>query len=108
MKYEVVLADRADRQLTEISEWHARHAPDIAARWFNGFVEAVISLEENPDRFGLAHESAEFPTEIREMLYGVGRRKTHRAIFTIRPDKVVVHAIRHLSQRDLTPDDLVN
>jgi len=41
-----------------------------------------------------------------ELHYGVGRKKTHRAIFAIRSHRVVIYAIRHLAQDDLTADDL--
>ena len=42
--------------------------------------------------------------ELRQLLYG--RRRTYRALFTIREHDVVVLSIRHSAQRDLTPDDL--
>jgi hypothetical protein len=46
------------------------------------------------------------PIEIRELAYGLGRKPTHRALFAIRPDAVIVYAIRHTAQADVTPDDL--
>ena len=46
------------------------------------------------------------PFEIRQLVYGLGRKRTHRAIFTIRPDQVVVLTIRHLAQSDLGSEDL--
>lgn len=54
----------------------------------------------------LAREKDAFPIEIRELRYGLGRRPTHRAVFAIRPNVVVIYAIQHLAQRDLTLDDL--
>jgi hypothetical protein len=43
--------------------------------------------------------------EIRELHYGLGHRSTHRAVFAMRNDEVIVYTVRHLAQRDLTPDD---
>lgn len=42
---------------------------------------------------------------IRQLLYGVSRRKTHRAVFEIRAGEVIIHAIRHLAQDELLPDE---
>jgi hypothetical protein len=39
-------------------------------------------------------------------LYGLHTKPTHRAVFEIRGQHVVIHGIRHLSRRDLTPEDL--
>jgi hypothetical protein len=64
------------------------------------------SLEENPQRYGFAHESDLFPFEIREVLYGSGRKRTHRALFRISGNRVEVLVIRHVSQRDVEPEDL--
>jgi plasmid stabilization system protein ParE len=106
MKYEVFLTDRALQDLDAAFEWYKANAPEVAGRWYNGFLDALQSLEENPALHALARENHLFPVEVRNLLYGVGRRKTHRAIFVIRPDKVVVEAIRHFSQRDIIPEDL--
>ena len=106
MTYRLLLTDRAFEQLEAACRWYEQNAPHVAARWFNGFVDSLDALRNNPERYGLARESAEFPFELRELLYGVGRRRTHRALFAIRPQSVVVFAIRHVSQQDITPDDL--
>lgn len=73
-------------------------------RWFNGFCKAILSLRANSWRCGLTRESARFPYELRQLLYG--RKRSHRAVFTIRGDTVLVLTIRHTAQQDLEPDDL--
>ena len=106
MSLEVVLTRHAEQQLYEATAWYQQEAPQFADAWFNGFVAAIAALEEFPLRCGLAPESESFPFELRQLLYGLGRRYTHRALFVVHPHRVVVHAIRHLSQRELTADDL--
>ena len=106
MKYDVVLTNKAKRQLDDACAWYAARDAEVADAWYDGFVEALISLESNPQRHGLARENDAFPVELRQISYGSGRKKTHRAVFVVRPGKVVVHLIRHLAQRDITPDDL--
>lgn len=108
MTLPVHLHERAERALEADYLWWAEHrSRDQAARWFNGFIEALQSLGDNPLRHALAPESHLFPHEVRQLNYGLGAAPTHRALFTIRPDKIYVFLIRHLSRDSVTPDDLV-
>ncbi|MBI1899865.1 MAG: type II toxin-antitoxin system RelE/ParE family toxin [Planctomycetia bacterium] len=104
MSFRVRVTARATRELNAAADWIARSAPRTAERWFNGFVRAIYSLRNRPRRCGLARENGRFPYELRQLLYGKGRR--YRALFTIKGDAVVIVTIRHSSQRDLEPDDL--
>jgi hypothetical protein len=54
----------------------------------------------------VAAENGCFPYQIRELHFGLGARPTHRAVFTIRPDIVLVLTIRHAAQSDLAAEDL--
>ena len=103
----VVLTDRAHADLEAAYAWWAENRSETqAANWYNAFADAIESLANNPQRCGVSRENDEFPIVIRDLLFGVGHRRTHRAVFTIRPDLVLVIAIRHLAQRDLSPDEL--
>ncbi len=106
MTHTLVLTDRAFEQLDAGYDWYRQNAPQVAADWFNGWSDALDDLTHEPERFPLAHESHLFPFPLHQMLYGVGKRKTHRALFVVRPETVVVLSIRHVSQRDVTPDEL--
>jgi hypothetical protein len=92
-------------QLKLASNWYAKKSGSVALaeRWQDGFLELLESLSINPERFGLAHESDFFDDEVRELLYGSGRRKTHRALFTINGRRVEILSVRHIAQRDITP-----
>jgi len=107
MSYPIAYTHRALSELDAASEWWARHRSAVqAARWYAGFSAAIDSLAENPDRCPLARENGLFPYELRELHYGLGSRPTHRAVFTIRPDAIVILTIRHVAQKDLTAEDL--
>ena len=107
MIYEVLLTDKASRQLEAAATWWAENQlREQAERWYVGFIESLRSLGDNPERFALARENDAFPVELRQLVYGSGRRKTHRAIFAIRSNQVVVYAIRHVAQRTMTTDDI--
>jgi plasmid stabilization system protein ParE len=104
MTYTVIVTRPAKGQLNRAADWIAEKAPEAAERWFNGFVAAISSLSRNPRRCGFAREHRQFPFELRELLYG--RRRNYRAIFTIRGSQVIVIAIRHAAQAELTLDDI--
>jgi plasmid stabilization system protein ParE len=108
MKYDVNVDDGVWQQLREAAHWYLQQSQssEVAERWHRGFVETLQSLRENPLRFSLARENEIFDYELREVLYGSGRRKTHRALFRIVDDRVEVMLIRHVAQRDITPDDV--
>jgi plasmid stabilization system protein ParE len=104
---QIVLTDRANGQMEAIYQWWAENrSKGQAAKWYNTFADAIESLAHNPERCAVSRENGRFPFEIRDLNFGVGRRRTHRAVFTIRHDIVLVLAIRHLGQQNLSPDDL--
>lgn len=107
MRYRVILNERAEAQLEAASLWWMEHrSAEQAARWYNGFLDSLRSLSENPERCAIARENSKFPIPVREHLYGLGKRITHRALFTIRHDVVFVFSIRHVARQDVAPDDV--
>jgi plasmid stabilization system protein ParE len=107
MSYHVVLAENARRDLEAACAWWAKNRSyEQAQRWYTGFAAAIRSLSQNPEKHPRAHESEILPYQLRQLNYGVGRRPTHRAVFTIRDDVVVVLRVRHLAQDQLSPDNL--
>ena len=106
MKHTVVLTDPAEEELLAAYEWWAgNRSEEQAVRWYNGLLDALEALAEHPTRCSIARENDRFAAELRELHFGLGSRPTHRAIFTIRPDMILVYSIRHVSQRDWDPGD---
>ena len=107
MTYEVGLTDAAFGQLESAHAWWmTNRSPAQAARWYNSFARAIVSLGNTPGRWPFAAENGTFPYEIRELHFGLAARPTHRAVFTIRERMVLVVAVRHLAQRAITPQDV--
>jgi plasmid stabilization system protein ParE len=95
MAFRVEQTALADTDLDTILEWLSEQgAGEYGLRWFWKLREAIASLSELPHRCPLAPENAEFPFEVRQLLYG---RKPHwyRVLFTIDGDVVVILHIRH-------------
>ncbi len=107
MSYRVFITERADDDLQQACTWWAKNrSVEQAEKWYDNFAKAIRSLAENPDRCPLAKENKAFPCELRQLNYGLGKYLTHRAVFTIRPDMVLVLRVRHLAQRSLSSEDL--
>jgi plasmid stabilization system protein ParE len=109
VSYRVFITSKAKRQLAASATWWAEHRDvNQAARWLDGFEQAIAALSDNPEQHGLAAENALYalPFPARQLLYGIGTKATHRAIFEVRGDTVFVVAIRHLAQDYLTSDEL--
>ena len=106
MVFRVRVTTPAEGDIRRAGRWYSDHAKEIGRQWTRGVRQAIASLAENPDRYGLAHESDQIDFELRELLYGIGRKKIHRILFRILGDTVEVLAVRHAAQRDIAPDEM--
>jgi plasmid stabilization system protein ParE len=104
MAYHVRIAARAERDAEEAIRYLQQRSRTGAARWHAGLTEALRSLEDQPERCGLAPEAEELGIELRQLLFGK-RRGVYRVLFTIDADTVNVLHIRHAAQRPLQPGD---
>jgi plasmid stabilization system protein ParE len=109
MSFRVVITEQAEREMQSALNWWAEHRSKTQAdRWYFGLAKAIADLSEKPERHGQSRERDRFAYEIRDLLFGIGRRPTHRAVFAIRGEEVVVLTVRHVAQRDLSPDDIAS
>ena len=109
MTYQVFLTSKATLQLAAAARWWSEHrSAEQAARWLDGFEAAIASLSNNPEQHGLAPENELYPLPYpaRQLLYGIRKKPTHRAVFEVRGDTVFVLAIRHLAQDSLLSEEL--
>lgn len=98
--YRVIIQPNAEAELDAAYQYRHARAPQAAARWFAGIVDAINSLEQLPARCPLAPENGHFAEEIRQLLYGA-RRDVFRILFTIQGNTVHVLHIRHGAQQYL-------
>jgi hypothetical protein len=107
VKYRVTILPGAKRQMLEQALWWTENrSAKQALDWLEGFERSLSLLAESPDRCAVARESDAFDFAVRELHYGLRNKATHRAVFEIRGDEVIVYSVCHLAQRDLTPDDI--
>ena len=99
MAFRVESTDRAKQDLDAILEWLlAEEAGEAGLRWFQRMREAIFSLSEYPRRCALAPENAEFPFEVRQLVFGT-KPHQYRILFTIEEDAVIVLHVRHGRRR---------
>ena len=80
----------------ETALWYAAHSPETAARWLEGFEEAIASLSTLPGIHPIAQESQHFGRTVRRLLY-----RQFRLLYYVEepsddePGTVYVLSVRH-------------
>jgi len=92
----VNITARAERDLALLYAQINAEDSGAALKWYRGFKEAILSLEERPNRCPLTPESNKF----RHLLYG-NKPYIYRAIFRVleKRKQVEVLHIRHGARR---------
>jgi plasmid stabilization system protein ParE len=107
MTYHVLITKAAHRDLREaLTWWRDNRSAAQAERWYEKIMPAIATLAENPDRCPISPETDLCPTRLRQLHFGLSRKRTHRIVFTIVGDEVRVLRVRHHARQDLGPDDL--
>jgi plasmid stabilization system protein ParE len=102
MTYKIIVMPLAEREAQANHDWWAANrSSEQAIRWYKEFANSILSLEQNPDRCALARENVRFHREIRQLNFGLSGKRTHRIVFTIRRNEVVILRVRHLSQEEI-------
>ncbi len=103
----VQLLPRARIQLYESASWWAENrSVTQAARWLGEIETAIAALASEAERHPLAREAEAFEFALHQMNFGVSGSATHRVLFSFDDARVLVYAVRHLSQAELKSGDL--
>jgi plasmid stabilization system protein ParE len=100
MAYPVEISPTALSDIETTFLWLRERSPEMANQWVNGCSEAILSLDQFPERCPRAPESALIGIEIRQLLY----EKKYRILFTVTSGtaeaegKVQIHRILHAAQ----------
>ena len=103
MTYLVNLTSRAQRDLTHIYRAIDAEHSDAALIWYRGLRQAILSLEEHPNRCPVTPEN----DKLRHLLYG-NKPHIYRAIYRVleRQKQVEVLHIRHGARRSFKESDV--
>jgi len=92
MTYQVNVAARAERDLVLVFDAINAEHSDAALKWYRGLKEAILSLEDQPNRCPETPENA----KLRHLLYGT-KPHIYRVIYRVtdKSKQVDVLHIRH-------------
>ena len=93
MRWRIEFSPTAESEILDAARFIAEDSPTDAVRWYDGIHEAVMSLQDMPNRCSHARENEAFPLELRQLVF-----KSHRVIFSIHDDIVRNHRILHGAQ----------
>ena len=102
MRYQVLITASAEADLDEAYCWLSERAREAAVNWYNGVLDAFLSLETFPERCPLAPESRAFKREIRQLLHGK-RQHAYRILFDVSEETVRILHVRHGAREHLKP-----
>jgi plasmid stabilization system protein ParE len=107
MTFDVHISDLAESDIDSAYRWcRDNRSSDQANRWFHQIHEAVETLSKMPFRCPRCDDTKLSDAEIRQLLFGIGRRPTHRIVFEIDEDKVIILRVRQVAQKSLQIEDL--
>ncbi|MBK8181356.1 MAG: type II toxin-antitoxin system RelE/ParE family toxin [Planctomycetes bacterium] len=103
MSWQVRTTRRAERDILSIHRWilEVERRPAEARRWLDGARQAIRSLGEHPARCPLAPEAQQHRVEVRQLLF-----HSHRMLFLVRAEQVLILHVRHASRRPATRAEL--
>lgn len=82
--------------------WKQNRSVEQAERWYNAIHQAIGTLESHPARCSLAPENEHIEKEIRHLLFGLSSKPTHRILFYIEDESIVIFRVLHTSQDKVT------
>jgi plasmid stabilization system protein ParE len=103
----VIITGPAKRDIKNAHDWWKQNrSAEQANRWYQGVHAEIKTLRQSAERCALAAESDLLAQGIRQLLFGLGAHPTHRIVFTIEANTVVVLRVRHVSQDNLSSNDI--
>jgi toxin ParE1/3/4 len=106
MNYELLLTRETETSVEQVIDYLVKRSPQGAAAWCEQWENVLSALKANPLQHGLAPESSEFETEVRQILFKTRRGRKYRALFTVVGRGVYVIDLRGPSQNLLRRDQL--
>jgi toxin ParE1/3/4 len=103
MAYLVDITPHAERDLAALYKQIDAEYSQAAMEWYLGIKEAILSLEEHPNRCPVTRQK----DKLRHLLYG-HKPNIYRVLYRVseKQKRVEVLRIRHGARRQLKPSDL--
>ncbi len=105
--YQVEITEPAKQDIRENHAWWSRHrSAEQAERWYRGVIAVMYDLADTAEVHAYATESVLREVGVRQVSFGLGRKPSHRVLYAIRGDAVVVYRVRAMKQDRIGSGDL--
>ena len=100
--FQIKITEPAEADIDQAFVWWSENrSAEQAVRWYQEIKLAIATLRRMPERCPVVPETKLSAVGVRQLLFGVGLHPTHRIIFVIESDKVVILRVRHHAQDTL-------
>jgi plasmid stabilization system protein ParE len=105
--FNVKITDTASADIDEaFAWWSGNRSEEQAKRWYKAIKLAIGSLRRMPERCPAVPEKNLSIDGVKELYAGIGKLPTHRIVFVIDGDHVVILRVRHHGQDALGSGDV--
>ena len=94
--FKILITRKAeDDIISSATWWRQNRSAEQAERWYNAIHQAIGTLASLPARCPFAEKTEK---EIRNLLFGLSSNPTHRILYYIEEEYVVIFRVLHTSQ----------
>lgn len=105
--FQVIVTEDAERDIQSHYEWwRDNRSPKQALEWYERILVEFQTLRHLPERCPQAPEATMLGRNLRQLLFTIGHRITHRVIFLFELDTVTVVRVRHVAQDALSSESI--
>jgi plasmid stabilization system protein ParE len=105
--FKVKITEPASADINEAFLWWSENRSDEQAkRWYKEIQLAIGSLKRMPERCPAVPETKLSIAGVKELYVGIGKHPTHRIVFVVDSDQVVILRVRHHGQDALGTGDV--
>lgn len=107
MKRRVIITGLAEADaLSNHQWWGENRSIEQANRWLEGLYATMLGLATTAGSQTLATEIVLRKAGIRQATFGLGSRPSHRIIYGIEGEQVIIYRVRAFKQDDMNLGDL--
>lgn len=105
--YRLRITDQAEEDIRQnLYWWGENRSHEQAERWYDGVYAKIHTLVSTAGRYTPATEPSLRALGLKQASFGIGRRPTHRILYSIEGDEVVIYRVRAFKQDAIGPGDL--
>ena len=101
---QIKITEPAKEYIQQAYEWWAKNrSAEQASAWYERVFQAIATLRSMPERCPRVPETGLSTAGVRQLLFGIGSRPTHRIVFHFdnEADTVTILRVRHHGQDEL-------